>query len=927
MSVSIKKRIYWSFLTLVLLFAANSVISFISIRNNRIISEYVSTVVNPSVQSLEDFKNLLIVSKVFTTNQVFLKSKQNDEIALKRLHDIDYARLKKKLKRLSAKWDDKSMSDSLNKIFNEFEQVVVIEKRIMSSLQKFEDYGEVAARQEAQNLAEEVLLPQTSLLINTLSRITLYELNIRNKKNDDLQKSFIYLKALISALTITIILLSIFLSIYLANIIINPINKIRDILNDLGNGVIRKVNQKITNDEIGEMVYSVNNLSEKLERTAAFATEIGNRNFDSYFEPLGPQDTLGKALVAMRDNLKTSDESLNEAQHIAKLGSWKIDIMDNKLFWSDELYNIFDIDPEKFDPSYESYLNCVHPADKEYVHNIMKSCVIDHKPFSYECRILTRDNSLKTIFAHGKVHKNNKNELVEITGIVQDITEAKKAKTELEAANKELSILFNSIDEVFFSVNMVTLKVIQISATCEKLYGYKQAEFVDNYMLWLDIIHPDDKYLITDEDQMLRKGEQVNNQYRIIRKDNKIRWVETKITPTLDKDGNLIRVDGITRDITKRKKAESALHKSEEQYRQIVETAQEGIWMIDANSNTTFVNKKMCDMLGYSQSEMMGKRLFDFMDEEGRKIAEAGIQKRKRGDSSVTFDFKFITKTGSPLWTFLCDSTVYDDNGNYMGALAMVTDITKRKHDEELLQKSQRTLEINNQKLEQKNKELEQFAYVASHDLQEPLKTTISFVDIFKQQYSGKLDARADKYLTYITQASDRMHVLIKDLLDFSRIGHNKDIEQVDCNLILNEVITDLNTTIKDSGTEIKAGPLPVITGYATELKQLFQNLLTNAIKFTKKNVPPRISITAEKKQDYWQFAFSDNGIGIDKQHSERIFIIFQRLHTRSEYEGTGIGLSHCKKIVELHRGKIWVESTPNEGSTFYFTIHQLKKK
>ncbi len=200
------------------------------------------------------------------------------------------------------------------------------------------------------------------------------------------------------------------------------------------------------------------------------------------------------------------------------------------------------------------------------------------------------------------------------------------------------------------------------------------------------------------------------------------------------------------------------------------------------------------------------------------------------------------------------------------------------------------------------------------------------FVELFKQQYFEKLDPKADKYLTYIVQASDRMKVLIKDLLDFSRIGHSKKIERANCNLILQQVVQDLDKAIKDSGAEINAEDLPVIRGYATELKQLFQNLIINSIKFRKDNVPPKINIIAKRKNDYWEFAFNDNGIGIEQQHNERIFIIFQRLHTRSQYQGSGIGLSHCKKIVELHHGKIWVESSPNNGSTFYFTIHSPKE-
>lgn len=223
--------------------------------------------------------------------------------------------------------------------------------------------------------------------------------------------------------------------------------------------------------------------------------------------------------------------------------------------------------------------------------------------------------------------------------------------------------------------------------------------------------------------------------------------------------------------------------------------------------------------------------------------------------------------------------------------------------------------------LELKNKELEQFAYVASHDLQEPLRTTSSFVELLQQQYKGRLDEKADKYLSYITQSSGRMEVLIKDLLDYSRIGHKKELKKVDCNKILQDVLADLDTAIMETQPIILYESLPVINGYPTEVKQLFQNLIANALKFRKKDNTPEIKISAQDLTGCWEFSFKDNGIGIEEQHRERIFIIFQRLHTRTEYTGSGIGLSHCKKIVELHNGKIWVESSAGGGSAFHFTI------
>jgi light-regulated signal transduction histidine kinase (bacteriophytochrome) len=201
-----------------------------------------------------------------------------------------------------------------------------------------------------------------------------------------------------------------------------------------------------------------------------------------------------------------------------------------------------------------------------------------------------------------------------------------------------------------------------------------------------------------------------------------------------------------------------------------------------------------------------------------------------------------------------------------------------------------------NMALQVKNKELEQFAYVASHDLQEPLRTTVGFVELLQPQYKGKLDEKADKYLNFIADAAKRMRVLITDLLDFSRLGSKEHVEQVDCNVILKNVLADIMATVTEANATISYGTLPVIEGYPTEMKLLFQNLLANAVKFRKKDVPPFIQITVEKEKDFWKFAVADNGIGIEKEYRERIFDIFQRLNIRAEYQGSGIGLAHCKK-------------------------------
>lgn len=240
---------------------------------------------------------------------------------------------------------------------------------------------------------------------------------------------------------------------------------------------------------------------------------------------------------------------------------------------------------------------------------------------------------------------------------------------------------------------------------------------------------------------------------------------------------------------------------------------------------------------------------------------------------------------------------------------------------EDMVENDTRKLYMANIELEHKNKELNQITYIASHDLQEPLLTVISFVELLERQYKGRLDENADQYIHFITESAKRMRLLVKDLLDFSRIGNEKVLTDVDCNTILKDIIKDNQDLITEAKTHITYPTLPIIRGSEVGLRQLFQNLISNAVKFRNPDIIPKIKISFTKKHDHFQFEIQDNGIGIDPKYKDKVFLIFQRLHTSDQYKGTGIGLATCKKVVEHHDGTIWLESTPGNGSTFYFTI------
>ncbi|MBC7850323.1 MAG: response regulator [Chitinophagaceae bacterium] len=310
MKISIRHRIYWSFFFLICLFAVSGIVTLVTLNRIQHQSSRLSQVIDPSIQSLDDFKRLMLESKMYTTNWVFLRYKQEDKDLLKQLHEKDYGMLKEKISKLAAQWKIAAGRDSLLSVYKGFEELLEIEKAIMTSLNDFESYDDPVLKLDAESKIEDEVLPRTAFLIMALNTLKEHERTMRRVETEKLEKSSQNLRKFIFVLALTIVIVGLLLSIYMTRIIIAPINKIRTMINDLGKGKLRTIQQPCNQDEMSEMIRSVNNLSAKLEVTTQFAHETGMRNFTVPYQPLSDEDALGKALLSMRDNLRTSEKEL-----------------------------------------------------------------------------------------------------------------------------------------------------------------------------------------------------------------------------------------------------------------------------------------------------------------------------------------------------------------------------------------------------------------------------------------------------------------------------------------------------------------------------------------------------------------------------------------------------------------------------------------
>jgi PAS domain S-box-containing protein len=498
--------------------------------------------------------------------------------------------------------------------------------------------------------------------------------------------------------------------------------------------------------------------------------------------------------------------------------------------------------------------------------------------------------------------------------ICRDLREQKRRSGELDAIGRRFQHLTNAMSHMVW-IAKAEGDVVYFNERWTEYTGQPN----ESALGWgfSERIHPDDVDALKTRWTAARQaGGDLEIEHRLRGKSGDYRWFLGRAQPVLDAEHRVIEWFGTCTDIHDQKQALQAARRSEAEFRALFESAGTGNAKVDAKTRTFLrVNKRFADLLGYTVEELTGKPVSEISHPDHHSSDQAFMQDAIDGKrDSWTIEKRYIRKDGRVIWTILSATVVRGAGGEALYSVGVIQDITQKKEYEAQLLEAAGTMA-------QSNDDLERFAFVASHDLQEPLRKVSTYTSLLFEKHGAALGDDAKRYMEQVTGSVERMRELINDLLDYSRLTRPAGkTEAVDLEKTLSDVLNDLEVPIRESGAVVTSGALPTVNGSPTQLNQVFQNLIGNAIKFRGAGAP-RIRVDAAESPAIWTISISDNGIGIEPEHQSRIFGSFERLHPRHEYPGSGIGLATCKKIVEQHGGRIGVRSTPGAGSTFFFTL------
>ncbi|MDF2157061.1 PAS domain-containing protein [Algoriphagus sp. CAU 1675] len=502
--------------------------------------------------------------------------------------------------------------------------------------------------------------------------------------------------------------------------------------------------------------------------------------------------------------------------------------------------------------------------------------------------------------------------------LAKKVEEQSKA---LKESNQRYEYATIATSDVIWDWDLKTGHIYR-SSQFYKMLGFKPDEYTGIVDVFRSRIHPQDREEAVNELNETIAGEKSywENEFRIQNGEGEYIYVIDKGHILRDKNGKAIRMIGATQDITKRKNTELALKKEKDRLNYVIDGTQAGTWEWNVQTGETVFNESWAKIIGYTLDEIQPVSIdtwIKFSHPEDLKKSNEELKlyfegKKDRYEAEV----RMKHKNGS--WRWVLDrgrAFSWTEDGKPLMMFGTHLDITHIKTQEEEIQKT-------NQKLLAANEELKVFASLASHDMKEPLRMISSFLSLLKKKYQEVLDAKGNQFIDFAVDGSKRLTALIDNLLEYSKIGFDLNLaENINTKKLLDEILELKKQVILEIGAEITIGDLPNIRGVKTPIQSLFQNLISNALKFRQKGKVPKIVINGHETENFWEFSVSDNGIGIESEYIDKIFEILVKLHSKDEYSGTGLGLAMCKKIVNQHGGNIWVESTPGLGSKFNFSI------
>jgi PAS domain S-box-containing protein len=658
-----------------------------------------------------------------------------------------------------------------------------------------------------------------------------------------------------------------------------------------------------------------------------FITGTGKTIWLSWTFTPSPESGLLYGVAKDVTEKKEYEQLLNKANDLALIGGWEIDRINNKAFWSSITLKICEIDPlEK--PDMNSWMEYfMEGIDRDTIKLRVKEAIQLQQSWDEELRIVTKSGKVKWVRSIGDT-EFVEGECIRVFGSFQDIDIRKQTELVFQKNLKELKDYKFALDQsAIVSTTNADGIILSVNDNFCQISKYSRDELVgQNHNIINSGFHT--KEFFSQLWSTILAGNVWKGEIKNKAKDGTYYWVYTTIIPFLDSKGNVQQFLSIRFDITEEKNAEEQLKISNDRYNLVGKATNDAIFDLDIVHNSIeWVGEGLGSIMGFESfidKKPTNTHLKDFVhpDDMQRVMEKQMAALVNPNDFLWNDEFRFKNAAGGYLQVHARGIIIKDQNGRGLRVIGSIQDITKLRENENRLQELNKDLEVQTKALAVSNEELEQFAYVASHDLQEPLRMVTSFMAQLEKKYGDVIDEKGKRYIEYAVDGAKRMRQIILDLLDYSRVGKMDDQkEDIDLNELLKGIQILFRKQMEEKKAMLRITPMPVVHSFVAPMQQVFQNLIGNALKFTKPNVPAMVRIGSEDLGEYWKFSISDNGIGIEVEDLEKIFIIFKQLNSKEEFPGSGIGLAVTKKIIEKQGGNIWVESQIGHGSTFYFTL------